>query len=355
MYKSRTVAVVVPCYGEETQIRGVLETMPPFVDAILVVDDCSRDNTVEVVEAFIKEDGGASSRVTLIKHEQNRGVGAAIVTGYQEALRRKIDATAVMAGDAQMDPNELASLVEPVVDGTADYAKGNRLFYRGAWQAIPRVRFVGNSILTMLTKIASGYWHSTDSQTGYTVISLEALELLDLPNIYPRYGCPNDILVRLNVYDLRVIDVPIRPVYNVGEKSGIRLWKVVPTMSWLIFKRFIWRMREKYIRHDFHPLVLFYTLGATSFIAGLLSGLYMLVYRLFVGPVQGTSALFSAILFTSGMQLLLFAMWFDMESNRDLCIRRPRGRRAGLPPDQTLPTEEKTALPTSPVVPAEAD
>ena len=322
MFEGKTIAVVVPSYNEQTQIRQVLATMPKFVDCVLVVDDTSTDRTAEIVREWIAGEGEAP-RTVLLRHEANAGVGAAIVTGYKEAIRREIDVTAVMAGDGQMDPDELDLVVGPVARQLADYTKGNRLFYRGAWETIPRHRYLGNAFLSMLTKIASGYWHVADSQTGYTAISLEALRTIDLANVYPRYGYPNDLLVRLNVYDFRVADVPIRPVYHVGEQSKMKLWKVVPTMSWMIFRRFLWRLREKYVIHDFHPLVLFYAVGFLAFWIGLLFGLYLFLYRCLAGPVAGTSTLFSVFLFLTGLQLQLFAMWFDMESNRDLKVRVP--------------------------------
>jgi len=319
MFEGKSVAVVVPCYNEETQIETVLDTMPDLVDWVIVVDDRSQDRTVEITRAWA-EKHDPDERVLVIEHEVNGGVGAAIVTGYREAVRRQIDVTAVMAGDAQMDPKELPVIVAPVARGLADYTKGNRLFYRNAWETIPRVRYLGNAFLSMLTKIASGYWHVADSQTGYTAISLKALRTIDLDGVYGRYGYPNDMLVRLNVYDFRVCDLPIRPVYHVGEQSKMRLWKVVPTMSWLIFKRFLWRLKEKYVIHDFHPLVLFYALGAFCFWSGLLFGIYLVFHRIFLGRVVGTSSLFSAFLFLTGMQLQLFAMWFDMQTNHDLKV-----------------------------------
>jgi len=341
LFEGKTVAVVVPCYNEETQVGRVLETVPAFVDCVIVVDDCSGDGTREVVRQFIQRDG-ADSRVVLIEHQRNAGVGAAILTGYKEAIRRRMDVTAVMAGDGQMDPDELHLLVGPVARGEVDYAKGNRLFYRGAWNTIPRHRYLGNAFLSMLTKIASGYWHVADSQTGYTAISLEALETADLDGLYPRYGYPNDLLVRLNVHNFRVADVPIRPVYNVGERSDIRLHKVVPRMAWLIFKRFCWRMKEKYVIHDFHPLVLFYGFGSVSFLGGLLFGLYLFFYRIFAGPVAGTSGLFSVLLFTTGLQLLLFAMWFDMETNRHLRVDVSPWRAQRQPAGDAPQPEEKS-------------
>ncbi len=335
MFEDRMVAVVVPCYNEETQIERVLATMPDFVDAIIVVDDASRDASGDVVRRAIDRDG-PDGRITLVTHDVNRGVGAAIATGYKEALRRGVDVAAVMAGDGQMDPGELELLVGPVARGEADYAKGNRLFYQGAWGNTPKHRYMGNAFLSMLTKIASGYWHVADSQTGFTAINRRALELVDLDRLYPRYGYPNDLLIRLNVFDMRVADVHVRPVYNVGESSKMRLRHVVPKLSWLILKRFVWRLKQKYVVHDFHPLVLFY--GAAGFFTA--SSLVLFVRLIWVwaakGDIPDMNALLWAMCVITSIQLGLFAMWFDMEMNRHLRIvinSQPRPA-CPLPPDE---------------------
>ncbi len=320
MFEQKSVSVVVPCYNEETQVGRVLRTVPEWVDCVIVVDDASTDGTAEAVRGCIRE-SEKRCEIVLIEHPENRGVGAAIVSGYREAVTREIDVTAVMAGDGQMAPEELPLLVGPVARGEADYTKGNRLFYGGAWDAIPKYRYLGNAFLSMLTKIASGYWHVADSQTGYTAISLRALRTIELEEVYSRYGYPNDLLVRLNVYRFRVGDVPIRPVYDVGEDSGIRLWKVVPTMSWLIFKRFLWRMKEKYVIHDFHPLVLFYLVGGFLGAAGVLLFLRLVWVWIARGDIPDINALAWVFCSVSASQLMLFGMWFDMEMNRDLMVK----------------------------------
>ena len=145
------------------------------------------------------------------------------MTGYLRAREERIDVTCVMAADNQMDPDELASLVGPVARGEVDYTKANRLITGEAWTLIPHSRYLGNAVLSLLTKIASGYWHVADSQAGYTALSLAALDRLDLERIYRRYGFPNDMLVHLNVVSAGVRDVPSRPIYGVGERSGIRI------------------------------------------------------------------------------------------------------------------------------------
>ena len=133
-----------------------------------------------------------------------------------------------------------------------------------------------------------------------------------------RYGQPNDLLVRLNIFDFRVRDVTIRPVYGVGEKSGIKPLRMIPRLSWLMFRLFLYRMGMKYVIRDFHPLLFFYAIGLVLFPTGMLFGLYLLAVRIFSGPVAGTSALFAALMVITGLQFLLFAMWFDMDHNKEL-------------------------------------
>jgi len=315
MYKGKSVAVVIPAYKEEKLIGQVIETMPEFVDKIVVVNDSSPDKTAEVVRGYVEKD---SDRVVLIDLDENQGVGGAIAEGYKWARDHEIDLTGVMAGDAQMDPGNLTKLLEPVAEGKADYAKGNRLFYGKAWNMIPKVRYLGNSALSLMTKIASGYWQVADSQSGYTVASLEVLRTLDLDSIYKRYGMPNDMLVKLNVYNFRVGDIHIKPVYNVGEKSGIRIYKVLFTIPILLVRLFLHRMVQKYVIRDFHPLIMFYFFGALSFFPGVYLALKLLWIKFAGGSFTPATATLAALLIIGGLQLLLFAMLFDMESNKEL-------------------------------------
>jgi hypothetical protein len=204
------------------------------------------------------------------------------------------------------------------VRGELDYAKANRLFSGSAWQLIPHSRYLGNAVLSLFTKVASGYWHVADSQAGYTVISLRTLQLLDLDRIYTSYGFPNDMLVHLNVWNARVRDFPSRPIYNVGERSGIKIRRVVPRISLLLWKGFFWRLREKYVIRDFHPLVFFYALGFLMSFVGLGLGIAEVVLRILGNQITPATIVLVALLLISGSQFTLFAMWFDMESNKDL-------------------------------------
>jgi hypothetical protein len=186
---------------------------------------------------------------------------------------------------------------------------------------MPKVRYLGNSVLSLLTKATSGYWHVADSQTGYTAISLEALEKIDLDDLYARYGFPNDLLVHLNVMNGRVKEIPIKPIYHVNGKSGIRLWKVIPTIGWLLLRRFFWRLKIKYIIQDFHPLVFFYIF---SFILNIIG--FLLLIRLFYifvahGYIPSINALALFFCAVTSSQFTFFAMWLDMDYNKDLKVK----------------------------------
>lgn len=315
MYRDKTIAAVVPAYNEAQLIRRVIETMPAFIDYIIVVDDCSEDQTGAIVEEYC---AGEQRAIDLIRHSENQGVGGAIVTGYKKAIEREADITVVMAGDAQMAPEDLPALLDPVVNGETDYAKGNRLFTGDAWKIIPKRRYIGNSILSLLTKIASGYWHVTDSQTGFTAVSLKVLHTLDLDQVYKRYGMPNDFLVRLNVYGFRVRDVPVQPVYNIGETSGIRISTVMFTMSFLLLKLFLWRLKEKYVIRDFHPLVFFYALAFFLFAVDIPLAARILYVYAKTGIIPSINFLTVVFVSTMAYFFLLFAMWFDMDYNKSL-------------------------------------
>ncbi|MFC1581962.1 glycosyltransferase family 2 protein [Planctomycetota bacterium] len=314
MYKDKRIAVVIPAYNEEKLINRVIDTMPEIVDTIIIVDDCSTDATCEKVEA------SSDKRIVLVRHQVNGGAGRAIASAYQWLLEHedKGDIAVSMDGDGQMDPDDMPALIDPLIEEGMDYTKGNRLFTGEAWTMIPKVRYFGNSFLSFLTKIASGYWHVADSQTGYRAITREALGRLPLDKLYGRYGFPNHLLVLLNIAGAKVKDVPVRPIYGIGEKSGIRLSRVVPRLSWLLIKQFFYRLGAKYVIRDFHPLVLFYMTGFFLILMDI-----PLVFRLFyllVVKKRIFQANLQTVIFVTIMaiQFLLFAMWFDMDYNKNL-------------------------------------
>jgi glycosyltransferase involved in cell wall biosynthesis len=252
MYEGNSIGVVVPAYNEEGFVGRVIETMPSFVDRVYVVDDRSTDGTwaeinraKERTDEKIVADGGPDGEfVVAIQHEENRGVGGAIKTGYGRAREDGIDVVAVMGGDGQMDPDDLARIVDPVANGRADYAKGNRFVRDEHHAEMPRFRYVGNRILTYLTKIASGYWTVGDPQMGYTAISRAALEAVEIEEMYEFYGYCNDLIVRLSANDMRIVDVPSYLAYG-DEESDIDYSEYIPRVSGMLLRMFVWRLATK--------------------------------------------------------------------------------------------------------------
>jgi GT2 family glycosyltransferase len=254
-----------------------------------------------------------------IRHEINQGVGASIASGYREALNEGMDIAVVMAGDNQMDPAYLPKFLDPIINRQADYAVGNRLQGREYSKGMPVWRFFGNALLTLLTKIASGYWQLMDPQNGYTAISRRALERLDPNKIYPRYGYCNDILVKLNAYGFKAVNINHPARYNIGEKSGIRYRTYIFRLSRLLFRDFFWRLKEKYVVLNFHPLVFFYVFGMIIVLIGIIFGVYTIYLRWFVETeLFVVRAALALILFFMGSMFLLFAMLFDMEQEKNI-------------------------------------
>jgi len=280
MYNEHTVAVVVPAYNESGFVGEVIETLPEFVDRVYAIDDQSTDDTwQEITDAAAavndtaSTDGGAAfdRQVVPIRHDTNRGVGGAIKTGYLRAREDEVDVTAVMGGDGQMDPDYLERIIRPITTGEAEYAKGNRLLNRADHAEMPRFRLVGNRILTLLTKIASGYWRVGDPQMGYTAISLAALEDADIEGMYEFYGYCNDLLVRLNVADQTVADVP-SPLNYGDEHSDISYLTYIPRVSVMLLRTFLWRLWSgRRTARGVATLVL-YVGGAAGTIGGLVAG-----------------------------------------------------------------------------------
>ena len=282
MYNDHTVAVVVPAYNESGFVGDVIETLPAFVDRAYVIDDQSTDDTWKEItttaerinDSVTATDGGASfeQRVVPIRHDENRGVGGAIKTGYLRARDDEIDVTAVMGGDGQMDPAILERIIEPIVDGEADYAKGNRLVYETDHEQMPRFRLLGNRLLTLLTKIASGYWRVGDPQMGYTAISMEALHDADIEGMYEFYGYCNDLLVRLNVTGHRVADVP-SPLNYGDEHSDISYLTYIPRVSLMLLRTFLWRLWSGRRTAAGVSILALYVAGAVGTLGSLVAGL----------------------------------------------------------------------------------
>ncbi|WP_246999676.1 glycosyltransferase family 2 protein [Halosolutus gelatinilyticus] len=347
MYRGATVGVVIPAYDEEGFVGDVIREMPDYVDRIYAIDDQSTDGTWDEILAAAREDasdrptddredagrliadGGTSAlasrasvrdpigRVVPIQHRENRGAGGAIKTGYLAALADAVDATVTVDADGQMDLSQMPRLLDPIVEGEADYAKGNRLLLREYRAEMPRFRFVGNAMLTFLTKVAAGYWKTMDPQNGYTAISCDALEAIEVEALYEYYGYCNDLLVKLNVSGMRVADVAMPAVYG-EEESSIAYSQYVPKVSSMLLRNFLWRLTTKHLVLDFHPLALFYILGAATAAIGAIGAAAAAAATLSGIGGSIVDGSMSVLLVLGGVTLLLFAMVFDMAESEHL-------------------------------------
>lgn len=324
MLEKRTIGVVVPAFNEELLIEKTLTTMPDFVDKIIVIDDGSSDNTKQKIEALAAGD----SRIVLIAHLVNQGLGQSLIDGYVKCREMEIDITAVMAGDAQMSPDDLEAVVAPILQGKAEYAKGNRLLMEDVAKQMPLHRLIGNSGLTFLTKFATGYWHVMDPQCGYTAISLDALRAIPIEQMTKGYGYNADILNMLNIRNFAVSDVEVKPVYG-EEQSKIKLSSYVPKVSWLLIRLFFRRLLHKYMVRDFNPLCLSYVFGIALFALGTIPFGVRLFY-MYDKHAEFPQTTFLCLMFLTiaSVQILLSAVQYDMEDNRHLCVHG-RGYRSG--------------------------
>ena len=307
MYRGYGITAVVPAYNEARHISSAVKTMPEFVDHIIVVDDCSTDGTADAAHAV------GESRLLVLHTAQNQGVGGSMVLGYRKALDLGADIVVKMDGDGQMPPEYLPRLLDAIIDGQYDYAKGNRFLAADSLAAMPTVRLLGNIVLTFMNKLASGYWQVFDPQNGYTAITATALRKLDLNAIHKRFFFENDMLTQLNYHAARVKDVAIPARYS-DEESDLNPFVITLTFPVLLLKRFVRRVYQKYILRDFSPIALFLILGGLLFAWGVLYGMLLWVRTLRTGLPTPTGTIVLALVpLILGFQLLLQGIVLDIE------------------------------------------
>ena len=314
MYRDQKIGLAIPAYNEQRLIGPTLDSVPELVDVVYVVNDCSTDDTAQV----IRDRAAKDARIVLVDHETNRGVGQAIITGYERAAEAGCDICVVTGGDHQMPMEQIPALLDPIVDGVADYTKGNRfLMPDEGLEDMPMTRMLPNALISFMTKIASGYFKIFDVVDGFTAISRRAIGLVDWDQAWKGYGYPMDFLVRLNAYGLRVLDVPRRAIYLEGERqSQIKGIRYALRVAPMLVRDFFWRLFTRYLVRDFHPLFFFYMFGLLFLPLGVVFGCF-LVYQQIVGEgVTGPRAVVCSLLIIMGIQFLLFAMLYDMEESK---------------------------------------
>lgn len=325
MYERKSIGVIVPAYNEEGFVGDVIDTMPNYVDRVYIVDDGSTDGTWEEIQRHVSlarsdspEGSTFERRFVPIRHEENLGAGAALKTGYERSRTDRMDVTAVMAGDGQMDPAILPNFLDPVVSGDVDYTKGNRFHGTGVSQTMPTIRVIGSLILTILTRIASGYWGMRDSQNGYTAISLSALDEIALDELVDGFGTPNELLVRLNANEMQFTDIPMPANYG-NEESHLRYRSYVFLMLGLLARNFVWRLREKYYRERVYSLPICYAVGVSSLVIGVSLGVLDFIGHPLTGSLLVPDGSTTWLL-VGGCFLLIGAMTLDWKYNDHLQV-----------------------------------
>jgi glycosyltransferase involved in cell wall biosynthesis len=309
MYKGLRVAAVVPAYNEEKLIARTIMTMPDLVDMIIVINDCSKDQTL--ARAREVDD----PRVSIIDHAENTGVGGSIIDGHKLALELGADVNVVMAGDGQMNPAYLPALLDPICDHGYEFTKANRFFSWVALAGMPKIRLIGSVILSFATKAGSGYWNLFDPQNGYTAIHRSALVRLDLSRIARGYAFENDLLIWLNIANARAKDIPIPAVYG-EEVSSMKIRKVAGAIGMLLFKGFWRRMLLKHVLASFSPVALLFFTGLALCTFGTIVGIWVIIEALGQTPSAGTVLLAVAPLLT-GIHMLISALTLDIQSTPD--------------------------------------
>lgn len=308
MYKKLSIGVAVPAYNEERLIKKTLSTIPDFVDHIIVVNDGSKDNTFSILQACAKKD----KRIVAVNNPQNKGIGYSLRTALQQAVTLGCDRVAVMAGDGQMDPEQLPRLLDNMQDRGLDFIKANRFMHFDALRTMPKYRRFGNIVVTILTKFATGYYSIFDTQNGYVVYTRSVLERLPWHIVGDRYEFENTILIALSIVDAKIGDYPIAARYG-EEKSTIKLFSTTNRVLKVLFKGFWQRIYYKYILYGFHPIALFIFTGMLFVFIGIVIGVWIAVLKIFndITPTTGT-VMFSVLPLILGVQLLLTALVMDV-------------------------------------------
>ena len=302
------LAVILPCYRVEKHIAHVIGTLPDWVAHIIAVNDASPDRTGEILAELAAKE----PRLEVLTHTQNQGVGGAVVTGFQRALTLGADFAVKMDGDGQMDPAELPRLLAPLLDGSADYAKGNRLRRSNDIEHMPWVRRSGNIALTFLNKLASGYWHVFDPQNGYLAIPREWLERLPLDRLDKTFFFENSLLVHLNIEGARVADVPMRAVYG-DEKSNLRIPRILSGFPIRLLRAAVNRILVKYLIYDVSPIIVYLLVGSALLLFGVSFGSYHWLASIQSGKAASTgTVMLAALPIIIGFELWLQALHLDI-------------------------------------------
>lgn len=309
-FRKFSIAVVIPAYHVADEIEAVLNDLPDYLRHIIVVDDASPDNTSELVQAFAKRD----RRIVLIRHERNQGVGGAMLTGFRKALELGAQVVVKIDGDHQMDAAYIPALVTPLLEGKADYAKGNRFRDFESLRYMPLIRRIGNLGLSFLTKAATGYWNCFDPTNGYFAIRAEMLAQLPLARIDHGYFFETSMLANLYLLDAFVLDVPMPARYR-GERSSMSIWRVLVEFPAKLFATMLRRLLLRYFLFDFSMVSVYLLTGIPLILFGLIFGSIKWIQYLQLGvPAPTGTVILPTLALILGIQILLSAIEIDMNT-----------------------------------------
>ncbi len=310
MYKNKIIGVVIPTYRAKKHIHKVIDGIPEWIDHIIIVDDCCPDKCGHLVKKSYHDE----SKIHVVFHEINKGVGGATITGYRKGLELGIQIIVKMDSDDQMDPDFISDLLDPIVNEKARYSKGNRFVDFKALKSMPRMRLLGNSILSFMVKAASGYWTIMDPTNGFTAISHVALEKLNLDKLSNRYFFESDMLINLNIQSTIICDVPIPARYG-DEESSLSLWNTIYRFPSRLLGGLIKRFFFKYLIYDFNMASIYTLVGFPLLLWGIVYGLFKWIQNYYLGQETPTGTIMLSVLpLILGTQFLLAAINIDINS-----------------------------------------
>lgn len=306
MKSNKKIAVVIPSYKVSKHIRDVLRSLPEFIDAVIVVDDACPENSGNIAKELGLE------KVHIIFHEKNQGVGGAVISGFKKAMELGSDIVVKLDGDGQMDPRNIEKLIQPIIDNSADYTKGNRFHDFNALRSMPKIRLFGNSLLSFAIKATSGYWNIMDPANGFCAIDSQTLHTLNLDKIEKRYFFETDMLIHLNLMNKVVQDVPIPAIYK-DEISNLSVRSVTFTFPLKILKGLFKRIFFKYYVYDFNMASIYLLIGVPFILFGVIFG----TYRWTTGVMENVennagTIMLAALPIILGLQFLLQAISIDI-------------------------------------------
>lgn len=302
------IAVIIPCYNVAAHIESVVEKIPANIDWIIVVNDCSKDDTANIRRKLAKH----SKRIIYLQHEKNQGVGAAMLTGYKKSMELKADISIKMDGDGQMDASYIPALIKPLLDDKADFTKGNRFHNLRALQRMPISRRLGNTGLSFIIKASSGYWNTFDPTNGFTAIKNETLMEMDLYRIHKRYYFETSMLIELYYRSAVVKDIPMHANYG-EEISGLSRTRVFFEFPPKLLYAFIRRLLLKYFLYEFNVASIYLLTGLPMFCYGLAFGIKNYLKYTSIGlPAPTGTVIIPTLLIILGFQLLLSGVSYDI-------------------------------------------